>query len=914
MHRISQQTSALLLAGIYALAGFLWIFLSDQLSIHYAQDAYELNQFQTYKGWAFIVVTTLLVFALIRAAQFHRARHEEKTRRMQSVQKVLSDVSQAIIKTRDMSELFRQVCRISAEEGGFQLVWIGRVDATHNRISMAATAGGDAQFVDAIDLFLDPGHPNACPMAATLLKGEFFICADFKQSPCQAEWKKMALARNYRSVLALPIKIQNELGGAIAFYSDQPYAFEQVELQLLETLAGDLSMALSHSEDEQRWIMALEGAGHGVWDANLATKKVFFSRQWKAHLGYAEHEIGNDMTEWSSRIHPEDAKMCLDQVEKVESGEITNIDLTYRLRCKDGTYKWILAKGMVFGRDADGQAQRLVGTDTDITESKNRERAFFEAQKAAHIGSYIYDVRQDAWTSTPVMDEIFGIDATYPKDVGSWISLIRPDHREQMRDYLHDALHQRQLFDKDYPIMRRNDGAERWVHGLGEVELDEQGAPLRLVGTIQDITERRKNNLILHGRLALSTLAQEGRIVDLLRTALDMAEDMTGSTIGFFHFVNHDQETLTLQAWSSNTLANMCTAEGFDTHYPISKAGVWADCVRRREPVIHNNYSALPNRKGMPNGHAEVLRELTVPVIRQGSVVAIAGIGNKTTDYTGGDAAILQELAGFVMDLVSNIEAEKSLRQSEMQLRKTTENLQSAVDNLTLLNTELERFAFIASHDLQEPLRNITTYTQLIDRKFRDKVGPEGKEYFDLVVGGAKRMYALINDLLTYSRTGINTHPPHLISSAQACKAAIENLFSAVKESGVEIIIGDLPSVIAEEVQVMQLFQQLISNAIKFRHPQRKPRVSVSAVRTDGFWEFQVGDNGIGFDPQEQDVFELFRRVHSTRGYGGTGVGLAICRRIVLRNGGRIWVESEIGKGSVFHFTLPASPDEMPTA
>ena len=142
MYRISQQMGALLLAGIYALAGFLWIFYSDQISIRYAQDAYELNLFQTYKGWGFIVVTTLLVFALIRAAQFHRTLHEEKSKRMQRVQNVLSDVSQAIIKTRDLPELFSMVCQIAADVGGFPLVWIGRVDERRQRIKMTACSTG----------------------------------------------------------------------------------------------------------------------------------------------------------------------------------------------------------------------------------------------------------------------------------------------------------------------------------------------------------------------------------------------------------------------------------------------------------------------------------------------------------------------------------------------------------------------------------------------------------------------------------------------------------------------------------------------------------------------------------------------------------------------------------------------------
>lgn len=898
---------AVLLAGVYALVGMLWIYYSDQFSIRHAEDAYELTRFQTYKGWAYIGVTTLLVFGLIRFAQHHHRRSQEKSQRLERVQKTLSEVSLAIIRSREIALLLKSICQIGIKTGGYSMVWIGRVNEARDKLAVLKSAGADDALFN--DLDLTCARDNPCPVTKALLKGEHYLSANIQASDCDADWCRAAVKQGFRSVLVLPIQIYGELGGAIAFCASEAGAFAPLEIQFLETLAADLGRAITHAEDERRWVMALEGAGHCVWDATPAGNRVYFSPKWKERLGFGEDEIGSDMSEWTSRIHPDDAAMCREQIEKLDSNESQTFSAEYRLRCKDGTYKWIQAQGMVFARDAAGRPLRIVGTDLDITEKKNRERAFLDAQKVARIGSYIYDVRFDAWTCTQIMDEILGIDPSSTKSAESWLALVRPDQREDMRAYLHEVLHSTRSFDKDYPIIRQKDGIERWVHGLGEVELDERGAPLRMVGSIQDITDRRRTQLILHGRLKLSQLAQDGKIEELLQASLDMGEEVTGSHIGFFHFVDTDLENLHLQAWSSNTRAHMCKADAGERHYPVSKAGIWADCLRSRAPIIHNDYAQAQNRKGLPEGHAEILRELTVPVIRQGIVVAIAGVGNKITPYTEGDVAVIQELAGFVMDLVSNIEAEHSLRQSEAQLRKTSENLQGAVDNLTQLNTELERFAFIASHDLQEPLRNITTYTQLIDRKFRDRIGPEGKEYFDLVVGGAKRMYALINDLLTYSRTGTSTRPAHLISSSQSCRSAIENLYSAIKECGADIKVGDLPSVVADEVQMMQLFQNLIANAIKFRHPARPVQIEVRARRAGDFWEFTVADNGIGFDPKEQDVFELFRRVHANRGYPGTGVGLAICKRIVLRNGGRIWVESALGKGSTFTFTLPAAQD-----
>ncbi|MBF0168469.1 MAG: GAF domain-containing protein [Alphaproteobacteria bacterium] len=911
MNRISQRLGAVLLAGVYALAGVVWIFFSDQYSARMAENAYELTHYQTYKGWGFVSATTLLVYGLIRLAQFHHEALESRSRRFERIRGLLSDASHTIIQTRKMPELFQKVCDIAARYGGFQLVWIGRVNEAGTKIDIKALSPDRMPLADAVALSLTPGPENDCALTATLLEGKPFVCTDFEPTSCRNSWHQITLLQGYKSVLALPIQMFGELAGAIAFYSQEADAFDSAEVSLLETLTADLGMALAHAQSEERWILALEAAGHGVWDYNVASKKVFYSHQWKAMLGHAPHEIGDDYSDWSVRVHPNDRDLCFNQLDRLERNQASSLRVEYRLRCKDGSYKWILAQGTVFSRDSEGRALRILGTNTDITETRNRERALAEAQKVARIGSYIYDVPADNFACSDAVDDLFGIGADYPRTSESWLALVRSDWREIMRTYLADVIHNLRRFDKEYPIVRPIDGTELWLHGLGEVESDEQGAALRMVGTIQDVTDNRRNHLILKSRLELSELAQQGSTEALLQGALDRAEELTGSKIGFFHFVNSDRETLTLQTWSSNTLAHMCNASGHDTHYPISQAGVWADCIKTMAPIIHNDYATLPNRKGLPEGHAAIHRELTVPVIRQGHVVAIAGVGNKENAYTDGDAHLVQELAGFVMDLVSNIEAEKSLRLSESKLRKTTDNLQAAVDNLTQLNTELERFAFIASHDLQEPLRNITTYTQLIDRKYRDKVGPEAKEYFDLVISGAKHMYALINDLMTYSRTTSVTHPYHLISSAQACKAALDNLYSAVREAKAEIVVGDLPSVTGDEIQVMQLFQNLIANALKFRDASRAAHIEISANRINGSWQFTVKDNGIGFDPTQQDIFELFRRLHPGKGYAGTGAGLAICKRIVLRNGGRIWAESVPGEGSSFHFTLPGAEEEV---
>ena len=231
--------------------------------------------------------------------------------------------------------------------------------------------------------------------------------------------------------------------------------------------------------------------------------------------------------------------------------------------------------------------------------------------------------------------------------------------------------------------------------------------------------------------------------------------------------------------------------------------------------------------------------------------------------------------------------------------------VQERTADLTSLNRELKLFASVASHDLQEPLRMVSSYTQLVMKRYGERLDGDAKEFMNFVVDGAARMKQLIEDLLAYSRVGTRGKEFKPVPVEQALKRAVTNLRAAIEESGAEITHDALPTVNADEVQLAQLFQNLIGNALKFRGPA-KPHVHVSCLEKDDALEFHVGDNGIGIEPQYfERIFMLFQRLHTKGDYPGTGIGLAICKKVVERHGGRLWVESEPGKGSSFNFTLP---------
>jgi PAS domain S-box-containing protein len=227
-------------------------------------------------------------------------------------------------------------------------------------------------------------------------------------------------------------------------------------------------------------------------------------------------------------------------------------------------------------------------------------------------------------------------------------------------------------------------------------------------------------------------------------------------------------------------------------------------------------------------------------------------------------------------------------------------------ENLRLSNVELEQFAYVASHDLQEPLRVISGFLQLLQHRYAGKLGSDADEYIRYAVDGAGRMRNLIRDLLEYSRVGRRGRPFAPTDCGAIMQTVIGNLQPAIVEKQGRVLCEPLPTVMGDSTELTQLFQNIIANAIKFRGPQ-PPEVRVSAQQREHEWVFRVHDNGIGIDPKDfQRIFIIFQRLHGPEEYPGTGIGLALCKKIVERHGGRIWVESTPGSGTTFHFTLPA--------
>ena len=262
-----------------------------------------------------------------------------------------------------------------------------------------------------------------------------------------------------------------------------------------------------------------------------------------------------------------------------------------------------------------------------------------------------------------------------------------------------------------------------------------------------------------------------------------------------------------------------------------------------------------------------------------------------------------REVAILFNDITKRKKAEDELKEHQDTLE---EKVEKRTEDLLKSNKELEQFAYVSSHDLQEPIRMVTNFTQLLERRYKGKLDADADEYINFIVEGAHRMKYLIDDLLAFSRLNTQAKKFENVNLETVLINVLSNLSISIQENNARITHDPLPTVKADESQMMQVLQNLIVNAIKFHGPT-PPIINISTQKEENEWIFAVSDNGIGIDPEYQkQIFEVFKRLHTRKDYPGSGIGLSISQKIINRHGGRIWVESELGKGSTFYFTLPS--------
>ncbi|MEO1123968.1 MAG: PAS domain-containing protein [Cyanobacteria bacterium J06639_16] len=661
---------------------------------------------------------------------------------------------------------------------------------------------------------------------------------------------------------------------------------QTLEQQRLNTLLSEKLDALKQTEaalreSQERYTLAMQASRDGLWDWNVLTNEVYYAPRFKAILGYQDHEMENQFSAFESRLHPDDHDRVLTAVRDHLERQAP-YDVEYRLQNKQGNYLWIHAQGQAIWHKT-GKPTRMAGSISDITERKQTEAQIYEitqrlalATNSANIGVWDFDLVEDRLIWDDRMYELYGIEAaTFGGAYEAWKRGVHPDDIQAADAEIQAAIKGEKDFHTEFRVVWP-DGQVRFIEAHAITLRDGADKARRMIGVNWDITDRKQTEVALRESEARWQFALEG--------AGDGVWDWNLQTNEVFYshqwkaMLGHENHEVgnSLDEWDSRV-------------HPQDKAQCYADMNRHligKSPLYQNEH-----RVRHKDGNYKW-------VLDRGKVVEWDQVGKA------------QRMIGIHTDITDRKQAEDALRQLneglETKVQERTQELEQRAQELERSNAELEQFAYVASHDLQEPLRTISSYTELLAEEYRHRLDGEADEYIDFIVDGATRMQQLIKDLLAFSRVGTRGKAFALTSCNAVMQKVLVNLKLAIEECQALVTHDPLPEVIADASQIHQLFQNLVSNALKFRS-QEPPRIHISATLHQEEWEFCIRDNGIGIEPDYfEQIFVIFQRLHSRRHYEGTGIGLAICRKILQRHDGRIWVDSSPGQGASFYFTLPS--------
>ncbi len=648
----------------------------------------------------------------------------------------------------------------------------------------------------------------------------------------------------------------------------------------------------------------LESTLAGYWDWNIPEDYEYLSPTFKSMFGYKDDELPNKPDTWQKLIHPDDLPGVLNVFEKhvKTKGAFPYVNEVRYLH-KNGSIIWVFCLGKVIEWDIKGNPIRMVGCHVDITNLKKAndlERTEFESQKKEILrlkqdlfdkellinsileetlaGYWDWHITENYEYLSPTFKRMFGYeDDELPNKPESWQKLIHYDDLPGVLNVFEKHVKSKGKipYVNEIRYFHKN-GSVVWVYCVGKViEWDAKGNPVRMVGCHIDITQlksekKKEKEETKNPQDEIQKLKQELSDKQILIDSI-----LEGTLAGYWDWnIPEGYEYL------SPTFKSMF---GYKDDELPNNPEAWQDMLHPDDLAkVSDTFEKHIKTKG------------AIPYInecryfhRNGSIIWVYCVG-KVIEWDAKGNPI--RMVGCHVDITK---------------LKKAEELEKYARQLEAKNKELEQFAYVASHDLQEPLRTVNCFVNLLEQEYIGKFDEDADKYFKIISQSATRMSELVKALLDYSRIGRKRELTKIDCNA-LIKAIQTDLSSYISETNTIIEVGNLPNITGYKTELRLLFQNLISNAIKFRKQYVTPHIMIEAEDDDSNWIFFVKDNGIGIEEKHKHkIFMIFQRLHNKSEYEGTGIGLAHCQKIVDLHDGKIWVDSQPSEGSTFYFKIP---------
>ncbi len=793
-----------------------------------------------------------------------RKRAEAELKRLNRALRLVSACTQAIAHASTEDELLHNVCELAATTGGYRLAWVGfAAEDAAKTVCVAAKAGEASDYVsDEFVTWADEPRGRG-PTGTAIRTGQTAGCDDIQTDASFQLWRDRALQFGFRSSLVIPLLRDGRAFGAFSLYAAEPHAFHDEERALFVQFVADLTFGIEAIRTrrarlamEERYRSLIVATAQVIWttDPNGLVRTDMPS--WREFTGLTVEQLQG--WGWLSSLHPDDrertAQVWSDAVERRALYETE-----YRLRRHDGEYRHMWVRGVPV-LEPEGTIREWVGTCTDITVRKQAEE---QAQRASLYARSLLESSLDPLVTIGRDGRIMDVNRATEQVTGvAREQLIGSDFSDYFTEPDKAREGYQQVFAegtvRDYPLaIRSTSGTETDVLYNATLYRDREGKVEGIFAAARDITARKRaEEQVLRASLYSRSL---------LEASLDPL--VTIGRDGRIMDVNRATEQVT---------------------------GV------SREQLIGSDFSDYFTQP-------DKAREGYLRVFAAGTVRdyphAIRSASGAVTDVIY-NASLFKDENGCIAGIFAAARDITERKRAQQELERYAEELKRS-------NGELQEFAFVASHDLQEPLRKITAFSERLRDRATGQLDEVGFDYLNRMHSAAIRMGALINSLLEYSRVATRAMPFEPVDLASMLLGIIADLEQRIRESHARIVVHTLPLVHGDPTQLRQLFQNLLANALKFHAPGTPPCIHVRSDSCNGRYEISVSDNGIGFDLAYADkIFRPFQRLHGRSEYEGSGMGLAICRKIAQRHGAAIEVASAPGQGATFTVSLPAVTEE----